>query len=285
MSAKFRAGLVQVNATDDLSANVAKASELIRRARAEGADFVLTPENVSMLGARGREIYERAQTEDGHPALAAFRELAAELGIWLLAGSLSVRVPEDATRVANRSLLIRPDGSLAARYDKIHMFDVDLAGGESYKESRGYRPGDKAVVVDSPWARIGMTVCYDLRFPQLYRALAKAGAKILTIPAAFTKQTGEAHWHVLMRARAIESGCFVLAPAQCGVHAGNRRTYGHSLAVAPWGEVLADGGEDVGVTLCDIDLALVDKARGMVPSLGHDRDFAPPLASLNRAAE
>jgi len=285
MSAKFRAGLVQVNATDDLDANIAKASALIRRAKAEGADFVLTPENVSMLGARGREIFEKAAPEESHPALVAFRSLASELGIWLLAGSLSVRVPEDATRVANRSILIQPDGSLAARYDKIHMFDVDLAGGESYKESRGYRPGDRAVVVDTPWARLGLTVCYDLRFPHLYRALAQAGAKILTIPAAFTKQTGEAHWHVLMRARAIETGCFVLAPAQCGVHAGNRRTYGHSLAVAPWGEVLADGGEEVGVTICEIDLARVDKARGMVPSLAHDRAYASPEAPISRAAE
>jgi predicted amidohydrolase len=285
MSAKLRVGLVQVNAGDDLAANVAAAGALIRRAKAEGAEFALTPENVSMLGARGRDIYERAAPEDSHPALAAFRELAAELGIWLLAGSLSVRVPEDATRVANRSLLIRPDGSLAARYDKIHMFDVDLANGESYKESKGYRPGDAAVLAETPWGKIGLTVCYDLRFPHLYRALAQAGARILTIPAAFTKVTGEAHWHVLMRARAIETGCFVLAPAQCGTHAGNRKTYGHSLVVAPWGEVLADGGEGVGVTMCDLDLALIDKARGMVPSLTHDRPYAPPLAPVSRAAE
>jgi predicted amidohydrolase len=285
MSATLRVGLVQVNAGDDLAANVAAACALIRRAKAEGAEFVLTPENVSMLGARGRDIYERAAPEDSHPALAAFRELAAELGIWLLAGSLSVRVPEDATRVANRSLLIRPDGSLAARYDKIHMFDVDLANSESYKESKGYRPGDAAVLAETPWGKIGLTVCYDLRFPHLYRALAQAGARILTIPAAFTKVTGEAHWHVLMRARAIETGCFVLAPAQCGTHAGNRKTYGHSLVVAPWGEVLADGGEGVGVTMCDLDLALIDKARGMVPSLTHDRPYAPPLAPVSRAAE
>jgi predicted amidohydrolase len=285
MNATLRVGLVQVNAGDDLAANVAAACALIRRAKAEGAEFALTPENVSMLGARGRDIYERAAPEDSHPALAAFRDLAAELGLWLLAGSLSVRVPEDGTRVANRSLLIRPDGSLAARYDKIHMFDVDLANGESYKESKGYRPGDAAVLAETPWGKIGLTVCYDLRFPHLYRALAQAGARILTIPAAFTKVTGEAHWHVLMRARAIETGCFVLAPAQCGAHAGNRKTYGHSLVVAPWGEVLADGGEGVGVTMCDLDLALIDKARGMVPSLTHDRPYAPPLVPVSRAAE
>ncbi|MBM3557722.1 MAG: carbon-nitrogen hydrolase family protein [Alphaproteobacteria bacterium] len=281
--AVLRAACVQVNAGTDMAANIAAALGFIRQAKDRGAQFVLLPENVAMLGARGKEVWDRAAEEDHHPALAAFRDAARALDLWLLAGSLSVRVAGE-TRVANRSLLLRPDGSIAGRYDKIHMFDVQLPNGEVYRESQNYRPGDLAVLAETPWGLLGMTVCYDLRFPQFYRGLAQAGASLIAIPSAFTQVTGEAHWHVLMRARAIENGAFVLAPAQCGAHAGNRRTFGHSLIVAPWGEVLADGGTEPGVTIADLDLDLIAKARAQIPSLQHDRPYRPP-AALPRAAE
>ena len=216
--------------------------------------------------------------------LAALREVAQETGVWLLIGSLAVdlsREPgtaEGERRLANRSYLVDPGGAVVARYDKIHMFDVDLAGGESYRESNAFRPGGRAVLAETPWGVLGMTVCYDLRFPHLYRALAQAGADFLAIPSAFTVPTGKAHWHVLLRARAIENGCFVFAPAQWGEHAEGRRTYGHSLIVDPWGEVLADAGEGVGIVTARIDLAAIAKARRMVPSLQHDRPFTKPDA-------
>ncbi|MBM3569926.1 MAG: carbon-nitrogen hydrolase family protein [Alphaproteobacteria bacterium] len=277
MTAPIRVALIQPSARDALDANIAEIGRLMREAKAGGAVFALTPENSSFMSTDRKAVFAAAYPEDAHPMRRALGELAAELGLWLLLGSIGVRLAGEE-RLANRSLLINPAGRVVRRYDKIHMFDVDLAGGESYRESRSFRPGEEAVTADTPFGRIGMTVCYDLRFPQLYRALAKAGAGILTIPSAFTRPTGEAHWHVLMRARAIENGCFVLAPAQCGTHAGGRKTYGHSLAVAPWGEVLADGGEEVGVSLVEIDPARIDKARGMVPALGHDRPFAAPAS-------
>jgi len=219
------------------------------------------------------------------------REVAQEAGVWLLIGSLAVdlsREPGTAgeSRLANRSYLVDPRGAVVARYDKIHMFDVDLAGGESYRESNAFRPGGRAVLAETPWGALGMTVCYDLRFPHLYRALAQAGADFLAIPSAFTVPTGKAHWHVLMRARAIENGCFVFAPAQWGEHAEGRRTYGHSLIVDPWGEVLADAGEGVGIVSARIDVPAIAKARRMVPSLQHDRPFTKPeLAARPLAAE
>ncbi|HEY2112025.1 MAG TPA: carbon-nitrogen hydrolase family protein, partial [Dongiaceae bacterium] len=202
--------------------------------------------------------------------------------LWVHVGSLALRVSPD--RAANRSFLIAPDGEIAARYDKIHMFDVDLANVERYRESAAFRPGHQAVTADLPWGRLGLTICYDLRFAYLYRALAKAGAGFISIPAAFTRPTGQAHWHVLMRARAIETGCFVFAPAQTGEHAEGRKTYGHSLIVAPWGEVLADGGEEVGFITARIDPAKIAEARGMVPALTHDRGFSPPPAEGLRVA-
>jgi len=256
------------------AANFAAAAELIRAARAAGADFVLTPETTNMMEPRRRLMMEKARAEEDDPVIADFAGLAKELDCWLLLGSAVVRASDD--KAANRSLLFAPDGRVAARYDKIHMFDVEIPDGQSYRESKAYRPGDAAVVAELPWGRLGLTVCYDLRFPQLYRSLAKAGADFLTVPSAFTRFTGAAHWHVLLRARAIETGCFVFAPAQCGDHEGGRETYGHSLIVAPWGEVLGDGGAAPGVTLAEIDPALVAKARGMVPALTHDRPFAPP---------
>ncbi len=254
--------------------NIAAASALIRQARAAGANLIMTPEVTNMLETTRTAMLAKAVSEAQDPTLAAFQALALELQVWLLIGSLVVRVAED--RAANRSILLDPSGHIAARYDKIHMFDVDIPDGQSYRESRAYRPGDEAVLADLPWGPLGMTVCYDLRFAYVYRALAQAGAAFLSVPAAFTKLTGEAHWHVLLRARAIETGCFVFAPAQCGTHAQGRQTFGHSLIVAPWGEVLADGGEAPGVTLAEIDPSLVAKARGMVPALQHDRGYVGP---------
>jgi predicted amidohydrolase len=220
----------------------------------------------------------RPEAED--PTLAALRDEAARAGIWLLIGSLGVQTGAADGRLANRSLLVGPDGGIAARYDKIHMFDVNVSETEVYRESAAYRPGGRAVLARTPLAAIGLTVCYDLRFPHLYRRLAQAGAEILTVPAAFNHITGAAHWEVLLRARAIETGCFVLAPAQCGFHAERagrgRRTHGHSLAVAPWGEVLADGGSEPGVTHVTLDLGEVARARGRVPSLEHDRPIEGP---------
>lgn len=271
MSAAFTVGLVQTSSGDELAPNIAAAAELIRRAAGEGADFVLTPENTTMITSGRERILAQAAPEESHPAVPAFAALAQELGIWLLIGSLSIRL--DAETAANRSFLFGPDGRVAARYDKIHMFDVEIPDGQSYRESATFRPGGRAVTAELPWGRLGMSVCYDLRFPQLYRGLAKAGADFLSIPAAFTEFTGKAHWHVLQRARAIETGCFVFAPAQCGTHAGGRRTYGHSLVVAPWGEVLADAGEEPGVVLAEIDPARIAEARRMVPALTHDRPF------------
>ncbi len=284
MGQSFRVACIQVNAGDDMAENLARTGALIRQAHADGADFVATPENVSMMTAGRDNAFAKAAPEAGHPALQAFRELSAELKVWLLVGSLSVRLEEgggegdggDGPRLANRSYLLDPGGAIVGRYDKIHMFDVNLSSGQSYRESENFRAGGAAELVETPWGALGMTVCYDLRFAHLYRALAQAGANFLTIPSAFTKVTGQAHWHVLQRARAIETGSFVIAPAQCGSHLGGRQTYGHSLIVDPWGEVLADGGESPGVVMAEIEPARVGEARAMVPALEHDRAFQGP---------
>lgn len=276
----MRAGLVQLNVCDDPAVNLPETVALVRAAAAGGAGFVLTPECTNALS--GNRSHQRAvlRHEAADPTLAALRDEAARAGIWLLIGSLGLLTDDADGRFANRSFLITPAGEIAARYDKIHMFDVNVTETEIYRESAGYRPGAQAVLADAGFARIGMTVCYDLRFPHLFRRLAKAGAQILTVPAAFNHLTGQAHWEVLLRARAIETGCFVLAPAQTGFHpesAGKgRRTHGHSLAIAPWGEVLADGGQEPGVTFAELDLAEVTRARARVPALHHDRDFAGP---------
>jgi predicted amidohydrolase len=273
---KLIAACVQLNSGRDFEPNIAAASALVREARDKGAAFIATPEISAMFEPKRELHLEKACEEADHPFLAAFRALAAETGAWLLIGSIAVKL--GPAQLANRSFLITPKGEIAARYDKIHMFDVDLPNGETYRESALYRPGEAAVLAELPWGKLGMTVCYDLRFPYLYRALAQAGAQILTIPSAFTVPTGRAHWHVLMRARAIETGCFVLAPAQWGEHADGRKTYGHSLIVAPWGEVLADAGDGVGIILAELDLDKVADARRMVPALRHDRRFAPPAS-------
>ena len=272
MGSRLALACVQLTAGEDMGRNIEAAVAAIRAARQGGADFILTPENVSMMVSDPRQVRARAESEESHPALGAFRDLAIETGAWLLAGSLAVRLEGDT--VANRSILIAPDGAIAARYDKIHMFDVDLPDGESYRESKMYRPGGRAVVAQTPWGGVGMSVCYDLRFAALYRTLAQAGARILTVPSAFTKVTGEAHWHVLLRARAIENGAYVVAPAQCGTHPGGRKTYGHALIVDPWGTVVGECGETPGVVHADIDLAAVEQARARIPALRHDRAFA-----------
>lgn len=277
----IRAALIQLTVSDDPAANLAVTQARIAEAAAGGAGFVLTPECSNILSSNRTHQRAVLRHEEDDPTLAALREQAAGLGIWLLIGSLGVLTQDADGRFANRSLLIGPDGAVAARYDKIHMFDVNVSETEVYRESAAYRPGARAVVAETPFARIGMTVCYDVRFPHLYRRLAKAGAQILTVPAAFNHITGAAHWETLLRARAIETGCFVLAPAQTGLHPeahgpGARRTYGHSLAIAPWGEVLADAGTAPGVTFVDLDLDQVAKARARVPSLSHDREFDAP---------
>src|SRR6185436_6835232 len=271
MTGTFRAACVQMRTGLDVAANIASASSLIREAKGKGAGFIATPEMTSLFEAESDALFTKTKPESEDTALKAYRALAHELKVWLLIGSLPIRVAE--RQCANRSFLINASGEVVATYDKIHMFDVDLPGGEVYRESRNYRPGEQAVVADLPWGKLGMTVCYDLRFPQLYRALAKAGASFITIPAAFTHTTGMAHWHVLQRARAIETGCFVIAPAQAGTHENKRKTFGHSLIVAPWGEILAEAGEEPGVIVADIDPAKVAEARERVPSLSHDRRF------------
>jgi predicted amidohydrolase len=281
VSVAFTVACIQLTSGPEIEPNIAAAAGMIRRAKAEGAEFILTPETTDLM-ARRSLVLERLRPEAEHYGLATLRDLAAELGVWLLAGSLLVRL--DDHQAANRSFLIDPAGNIAARYDKIHMFDVDIPDGQTYSESATYRPGNRAVVADLPWGRLGMSVCYDLRFPYLYRSLAQAGAHFLSVPSAFTRLTGQAHWQVLVRARAIETGCFVFAPAQCGEHAGGRQTYGHSLVVTPWGEVLADAGEMPGVVIAGIDPAKVGEARGMVPALNHDRAFKTRLHAVLRQA-
>jgi deaminated glutathione amidase len=276
MAGTFKAACVQTTSAREFQPNIDAVGAEIRRARDAGADFILTPEVVGMYEPVRQRHLEKAVGEDGHPVLAAFREIARETGAWLLVGSLAVRVSE--TKLANRSFLVDPAGAVAARYDKMHMFDVEIGDGQTYRESALYQPGSEAVTAELPWGRLGMTVCYDLRFPYLYRALAQAGADFLSIPSAFTAPTGRAHWQVLMRARAIETGCFVLAPAQCGEHAEGRRTYGHSIIVGPWGEVLAEAGEEPGHIIVEIDPAQVAEARRKIPSLKHDRAVSAPAA-------
>ncbi|HWA04015.1 MAG TPA: carbon-nitrogen hydrolase family protein [Rhizomicrobium sp.] len=267
----FRAACVQLKSSDDVAENIRLASSLVREAKARGADFIATPENTTLMAPDGGAKLDNSFCEEADPALPAFSALANELGVWLLVGSLAIKV--DAGKTANRSFLIDPHGRIVARYDKIHLFDVDLPSGETYRESNTVAGGSRAVTASLPWGRLGMTVCYDIRFPGLYRTLANAGAFMFTVPSAFTETTGMAHWHVLLRARAIENGAFVLAPAQGGVHANGRRTYGHSLIVGPWGEILAEGGKEPGIILAEIDPDAAQMARQRIPSLKHDREF------------
>jgi deaminated glutathione amidase len=267
----FKAAMIQMRSGLKPAANIDDALRLISEAKSAGAEYVLTPEMTNILAAKREQLFGAIVAEEADPSLATLRELARRLGIYIHIGSLAVRLSPE--RAANRSFLLDPKGNIAARYDKVHMFDVDLANGESYRESRNYRPGEQAVLADLPWGRLGLTICYDLRFPALYRALAEAGATMLAIPSAFTKQTGEAHWHVLVRSRAIENGCFVFAAAQGGKHENGRDTYGHSLIVDPWGRIIAEGGTDPGVVMAEIDPAEIAKARARIPSLQHGRRF------------
>ncbi len=267
----FKAAMIQMRSGLEPGANIDNVVRMIGEAKSAGADYALTPEMTNILAAKREQLFAAVVEEESDASLAALRELARKLGIYIHIGSLAIKISPD--RAANRSFLVDPKGDIIARYDKIHMFDVDLADGESYRESRNYRPGELAVLADLPWGRLGLTVCYDLRFPALYRALAEAGATMLAIPSAFTKQTGEAHWHVLIRSRAIENGCFVFAAAQGGRHENGRDTYGHSLIVDPWGRIIAEGDTEPGVVMAEIDPAQVASARARIPSLQHGRRF------------
>ncbi|MFP3921142.1 MAG: carbon-nitrogen hydrolase family protein [Dichotomicrobium sp.] len=267
----FRCALVQLRSSRDTAASIDTAVPLIRDAAAR-ADYVLTPENTSLMEMRTKPLFAAIAPEEETPALGTFRDLAAELRVWLHIGSIAILVGD--RRAANRSFLLAPDGGIAARYDKIHMFDVDLPGGESYRESKNYRPGEDAVLAALPWGMLGLTTCYDLRFPEQYIALAQTGADFITVPSAFTRRTGAAHWHVLLRARAIETGCYIFAAAQGGLHDNGRETYGHSLIVDPWGEIIAEiSGDEPGLVVAEIDPAKVEQARARIPALQHRRDF------------
>ena len=267
---------MQLNSGNDLTANLRAAGSGVRAAAEQGAQLIMLPEYAALLDGSGRVMRDNSYPEDQHPALPAFQALAQETRAWLLPGSITVEIEGDGARMANRSYLLSPDGAIVARYDKIHMFDATLPSGKVIRESSAYRPGAQAVVADLPWGTLGMTVCYDLRFPQLYRALAKAGAIFMAVPSSFQRETGVAHWHTLLRARAIENLSYVFAPAMCGDHPGNRSTYGHSLIVDPWGKIVAELGTEPGVAIADIDAVEVARVRGMLPALENDRDFAAP---------
>lgn len=276
----MKTALVQLCSSDDPADNLVVVQDLVGKAAAAGAGFILTPEVTNCVSASRTRQLQVLRCEKEDETLSALQTQARDLNVWLLIGSLALKTDDADGRFANRSFLIAPDGSVRASYDKIHMFDVAVTPEETYRESDGYRPGDRAVIADTPFGKIGLTICYDLRFPYLYRALADAGAHVLTVPSAFSPVTGAAHWHSLLRARAIENGCFVLAPAQTGQHRASRgksrRTYGHSLAVSPWGEVLLDAGTETGIHIFDMDDTSVTDARRKVPSLTHTRRFDGP---------
>ena len=276
----MKIALLQLSVSDDPAENLPHTRAMLEEAAGAGAGFVLTPEVTNCLSSDRAQQRAVLRHEEEDPTLAALREDAARLKLWLLIGSLALKTDDEDGRFANRSFLIGPDGGIVARYDKINMFDVDVSETEKYRESAGYRPGTRAVIAPTPFGTLGLSICYDVRFPQLYRRLSQAGAQILTVPAAFNDTTGKAHWQSLLRARAIENGAYILAPAQTGTHAAHegrpRRTWGHSMVVAPWGEVVADGGTDPGITYAEIDLAAVERARRRIPSLMHDRPFEGP---------
>jgi predicted amidohydrolase len=269
--ALLRVACIQLNAGADVAANLQAAAAAVRRAAAGGARLICLPEYCTLLDGSGRVMREGSPPENEHPGLPAFAALARETGAWLLVGSLTVRLDDE--RMANRAYLLSEAGEVVARYDKIHMFDVTLPNGKVIRESSAYRPGDRAVLARTPWGLLGMTICYDVRFPHLYRRLAQAGATMLVVPASFQRETGPAHWHALLRARAIENAAWVIAPAMCGDHANGRSTYGHSLVIDPWGRIVAELADTPDVLIADIDLEHAGKVRGMLPSLQHDRDF------------
>ncbi len=279
---KFRIGLVQMRTGKDVQENLLQAEAFIRDAAARGARYIQTPENTLIMEVDAPRLLEKIFPEEKTEGVAHFSRLARELGVWLHIGSLSVKVGQE--RAANRGFLFAPNGETVCRYDKIHMFDVDLPSGETYRESATFVPGTRAFVAGLPWGRLGVATCYDIRFPEQFKALARAGAKFLTAPSAFTKVTGEAHWHVLLRARAIENGCFVFAAAQGGRHANGRTTFGHSIAIGPWGQILAEAGTEPGVIIADIDSGEVDRVRARIPALDHTRDFNVDVVPLPQSA-
>lgn len=270
----MRAAIFQMTSGIDPAANAAAMTDMIARAAGEGADILFTPEMAGYLDRDRQRAAATLRSEADDPVLPRVQEAAAKHGLWVHVGSLPLKDEREDGRWANRSFMIDAAGEIRARYDKIHLFDVDLATGESWRESSVYGPGDRVVAVDTPWGRMGMSICYDMRFPDLYRALTDAGASVLLMPAAFTVPTGQAHWHVLLRARAIEAGCFVIAAAQTGRHADGRETYGHSLIVDPWGDVLLNMGPDAGLGLAEIDLARIEEVRARVPALANRRVIA-----------
>ncbi|ANI77173.1 MULTISPECIES: carbon-nitrogen hydrolase family protein [Sphingobium] len=267
----MRAAIFQMTSGIDPATNGAAIAEMIGRATAEGANMLFTPEMAGYLDRDRSRAAATLRCEADDPVLAQVREAAAKHGLWVHLGSLPLKDERSDGRWANRSFMIDADGAIRARYDKIHLFDVDLATGESWRESSVYGPGERVVAVDTPWARMGLSVCYDMRFPDLYRALTNAGATVLLMPAAFTVPTGQAHWHILLRARAIEAGCFVISAAQTGRHDDGRETYGHSLIVDPWGEIVVDMGVEAGLALAELDLSRVEEVRGRVPAIANRR--------------
>ncbi|WP_242126352.1 carbon-nitrogen hydrolase family protein [Sphingobium sp. Sx8-8] len=269
----MRAAIFQMTSGIDPAANATAIVDMAVRAKGEGADILFTPEMAGYLDRDRQRAAATLRPEAEDPVLAAVRDAAARLGLWIHLGSLPLKDERADGRWANRSFMIDASGEVRARYDKIHLFDVDLATGESWRESSVYGPGEQVVAVDTPWARMGLSVCYDMRFPDLYRALTNAGATVLLMPAAFTVPTGKAHWHILLRARAIEAGCFVIAAAQTGHHGDGRNTYGHSLIVDPWGDIVLDMGESTGLALADIDLSRIEDVRGRVPALANRRSL------------
>jgi predicted amidohydrolase len=270
-TSKFRTACIQNTATRNIGANIAWVCEQISEAHAEGADFITMPETVGLIEPVNEQIPDNCYSEEEDAGLGAFRQAARTLEVMILVGSQLIKTADE--RIVNRSFLLDTQGEIVARYDKLHLFDIELSNGEFYRESDIIAPGDKAVLATTPWGKLGMSICYDLRFAALYRALAQNGAQFITIPAAFTQTTGKAHWHTLVQARAIETACYVIAPNQCGHHVDKRKSWGHSLIVDPWGEILADGGAEPGIIYADIDLSKVDKARSMIPALKHDRAF------------
>lgn len=271
MMSRLTTACLQINSGPDTKANLESLAPMIEEARSRGARLITLPENTDFKVSDRDKLYALACSEKDHLALPFFEQIAKKTGTWILAGGLAIRTEHE--KLANRSLLFNDQGKIVARYDKIHLFDADLNQAESYRESNSFRAGNQAVICDTPWGKIGLTICYDLRFPHLYRALAKAGATIITIPASFVTTTGKLHWHVLLRARAIETGCFILAPGQCGTHDGGRTTYGHSLIIAPNGRIIAEAGEDPTILTAELNLNEVEEFRHMLPCLKHDREF------------
>jgi predicted amidohydrolase len=277
MSNRVIAACIQTNATSEIATNLERLEPMIRTARERGAEFITVPENVNLLVCGRERLFARVFNEADDPTLQFFKRMAQKTGAWFLVGSIAMNVGHE--RLANRSYILNPKGEAVAHYDKIHMFDATLSEKESYRESNNYRSGDRAVIAQTPWGKVGLTICYDLRFPHLHRALAKAGASIITVPAAFAATTGKLHWHVLLRARAIETGCYIVAPAQCGTHDGGRMTYGHSMIVAPSGEIIAEAGDMPTVITAELDMEKVAEARRMLPSLQHDCNFELPVVT------